>query len=70
VVQGLKKVADKYGVDLKFIAAVWTPPADMKWECSFSWAGDDKATRWASSNVSTKNGGTLNPGKYIDYANC
>lgn len=67
VVEGLKAKADKYGVDLKFIGSVWSPPADMKWECSFSWAGDPNATR-DPGTVSTKNGGTLDPNKYNEYA--
>ena len=67
VVTGLKAKADQYGVDLKYIVSVWSPPADMKWLCSFSWAGDESATRNAGS-VSTKNGGTLSPGKYSAYA--
>lgn len=67
VVQGLKAKADKYKVDLKFIATVWSPPADLKWLCNFTWAGDQNATRQAG-NVSTKNGGTLNPNKYTEYA--
>ncbi len=67
VVLGLKEKADKYKVDLKFIATVWSPPADLKWECSFTWAGDENAIRQAG-NVSTKNGGTLNPNKYTEYA--
>jgi glucuronoarabinoxylan endo-1,4-beta-xylanase len=67
VVLGLKAKADKYNVNLKFIATVWSPPADLKWECSFTWAGDPNATR-NPGNVSTKNGGTLNPDKYTEYA--
>jgi glucuronoarabinoxylan endo-1,4-beta-xylanase len=67
VVQGLKAKADKYGVTMKYIISVWSPPADMKWLCNFSWAGDANASRNAGT-VSTKNGGTLNPDKYIDYA--
>ena len=67
VVQALKAKADQYGVDLKFIVSVWSPPADMKWLCDFSWAGDANATRNQGS-VSTKNGGTLDPGKYEEYA--
>jgi len=67
VVQGLKANADKYKVDLKFIATVWSPPADLKWECNCTWAGDQNATRQAG-NVSTKNGGTLDPNKYNEYA--
>ncbi len=67
VVQGLKAKADKYKVKLKFIATVWSPPADLKWVCNFSWAGDVNATR-NEGTVSTKNGGTLNPNKYNEYA--
>lgn len=67
VVLGLKAKADKYKVDLKFIATVWSPPADLKWPCNMSWAGDANATRQAGA-VSTKNGGTLNPNKYSVYA--
>jgi glucuronoarabinoxylan endo-1,4-beta-xylanase len=67
VVQGLKTKADQYGVNLKFIISVWSPPADMKWLSGFSWAGDPNATRNAGT-VSTKNGGTLNPEKYNEYA--
>lgn len=67
VVMGLKAKADKYNVRLKFIATVWSPPADLKWECSFEWAGDKNATR-NPGNVSTKNGGTLNPYKYPEFA--
>lgn len=67
VVQGLKAKADQYGVNLKYILTVWSPPADMKWTCNFTWAGDANATRSAGT-VSTKNGGTLNPNMYTEYA--
>lgn len=67
VVQGLKAKADQFGVDLKYIVTVWSPPASMKWQCNFSWAGDANATRNAGE-VSTKNGGTLNPSMYTEYA--
>ena len=67
VVQGLKAKADKYNVKLKFIATVWSPPAELKWLCNFTWAGDENATRNAGV-VTTKNGGTLNPNKYAEYA--
>lgn len=67
VVKGLKAKADKYKVDLKFIASVWSPPAHLKWECNMSWAGDANATR-NPGNVTTKNGGTLNPNKYAEFA--
>lgn len=68
VVSGLKSVADKNNVKLKFVASVWSPPASMKWMSKFQWAGDAEATRWPDPNVSTKNGGTLNPNAYADYA--
>jgi len=68
VVEGLKAKADKYGVKLKFIFTVWSPPADLKWQSKFSWPGDVNATR-NEGLVSTRNGGTLNPNKYAEYAN-
>jgi len=68
VVEGLKAKADKYGVNLKFLFTVWSPPADLKWQSNFSWPGDPNATR-KEGPVSTKNGGTLNPNKYTEYAN-
>ena len=67
VVEGLKAKADKYNVNLKFIATVWSPPADLKWLATMTWAGDAAATRGPGA-VSTKNGGTLNPNKYPEYA--
>jgi O-glycosyl hydrolase len=67
VVQKLKAIADKHQVNLKFIATVWSPPAALKWVCHFTWPGDENATR-NEGPVSTKNGGTLNPDKYSDYA--
>lgn len=68
VVEGLKSEADKAGVDLKFLFTVWSPPADMKWQSNFSWPGDAAASR-SEGTVSTKNGGTLNPNKYTEFAN-
>jgi len=73
-VQNLKAKADQLGVNVKFIVTIWSPPAADKWWCSFSWAGDAAGKRGpggADTNFtwSTKNGGTLNPGKYTDYAN-
>jgi O-glycosyl hydrolase len=67
VVKGLKATADKHKVDLKFIATVWSPPADLKWEAKMNWVGDKDAVR-KEGKVSTKHGGTLNPGKYKEYA--
>ena len=40
----------------------------MKWAARFSWAGDEEATRWEDPAVTTKNGGTLNPNKYGEFA--
>ena len=68
VVAGLKAKADQHNVDLKFVATVWSPPADMKWAAQFAWAGDADATRWEDPTMTTKNGGTLNPNKYDEYA--
>lgn len=67
VVLGLKAAAAKHKVDLKFIATIWSPPADLKWEAKMKWVGDKDAVR-KEGVVSTKNGGTLNPGKYKEYA--
>lgn len=67
VVRGLKAKSDKLNVPLKFVATVWSPPAEMKWAANFSWAGDTEATRWENTDVTTKNGGTLSPEKYSDY---
>ena len=67
VVEGLKGKANKYNVDIKFIATVWSPPADLKWLASLTWAGDKDAKRWAG-DAKTINGGTLDPNKYAEYA--
>jgi O-glycosyl hydrolase len=67
VVEGLKAIADAHGVDLKFVFTVWSPPEDLKWQSSFTWPGDENATR-SDGSVSTKNGGTLNPDKYNEFA--
>ena len=68
VVRGMTAKADQYNVPLKFVATVWSPPADMKWAATFSWAGDEDAKRWKDPSVSTKNGGTLNPNMYSEFA--
>ena len=68
VVRGLKAKAAQHGVPLKFVATVWSPPADLKWASTFTWVGDDKAKRWEDPAASTKNGGTLNPNKYGEFA--
>lgn len=68
VVEGLKAIATANNVNLKFLATVWSPPADLKWTATLTWAGDANAVR-QSGVVSTKNGGTLSPEKYTEYAN-
>jgi O-glycosyl hydrolase len=70
-VQALKAKADALGVDLKIILTVWTPPGALKWQSSFTWAGDPNATRGPTAQgdfYSEKNGGTLNPNKYSAFA--
>lgn len=67
VVEGLKAIADANDVDLKFIFTVWSPPEDLKWQSSFTWPGDENATRTEGLQT-TKNGGTLNPNKYNEFA--
>ena len=67
VVEGLKTIANRNNVNLKFLATVWSPPADLKWTATLTWAGDLAATR-GPGPVSTRNGGTLNPNKYPEYA--
>lgn len=71
MVQALKSKADQYGVDMKVILSVWSPPGEFKWQSSMTWAGDENATRGPSSDgdyYSEKNGGTLNPNKYNEFA--
>lgn len=70
-VQALKAKADALGVDLKILLTVWTPPGAFKWQSSFTWAGDENATRGPTDQgdyYSEKNGGTLNPNKYNAFA--
>jgi len=67
-VQALKAKADAYRVPLKFINTIWSPPGEWKINCSMTWIGDTAATRGGAHN-STKNGGTLDPVHYTDYAN-
>lgn len=71
MVQALKAKADQYGVDMKFILTVWSPPGEFKWWSEMAWAGDENALRGPSGDGdywSEKNGGTLNPNKYDEYA--
>ncbi|HYG18499.1 MAG TPA: glycoside hydrolase family 30 beta sandwich domain-containing protein [Ohtaekwangia sp.] len=72
MIQALKAKADEHGVDLKVILTAWSPPGEFKWEIyNMAWAGDDAAERGPSDEGdywSEKNGGTLNPNKYDQYA--
>ncbi len=71
MVQALKAKADQYGVDLKMILTVWSPPGEFKWWSQMAWAGDVNAQRGPSGQGdywSEKNGGTLNPNRYNQFA--
>ena len=64
VVRGLKAKADQYGVNLKFIFTVWSPPSSMKVKV-------ENNTRLIGTPhpFGTKQGGALDPTKYGAYAN-
>ncbi|HEV7608135.1 MAG TPA: glycoside hydrolase family 30 beta sandwich domain-containing protein [Steroidobacteraceae bacterium] len=63
VVRGLKRKADQYGVNLKFIFTVWSPPASMKVQV------DDNTRLIGVPHPSgTKQGGALDPTKYGEFA--
>jgi glucuronoarabinoxylan endo-1,4-beta-xylanase len=69
--QALKAKADQFGVNLKIVLTVWSPPGSYKWWSQFSWPGDAAAQRGPSGEGdywSEKNGGTLNPNRYSQYA--
>lgn len=63
VVRGLKAKADQYGVDLKFIFTVWSPPSSMKVRV-------ENNTRLIGQPhpFGTKQGGALDPTKYGEFA--
>jgi glucuronoarabinoxylan endo-1,4-beta-xylanase len=63
VVQGLKRKADQYGVNLKFIFTVWSPPASMKVQVD-----DNTRLIGTPHPFGTKQGGALDPTRYADYA--
>lgn len=67
MVQALKAKADEYNVPLKVLLTIWSPPGEWKINCSMKWAGDQNAVR-GGAHPSTKNAGTLDPQRYIDYA--
>lgn len=68
LVKALHEKAKELSVPLKTILTVWSPPGEWKVQCEMKWAGDEKATRGGAHN-STKNGGTLDPNKYKQFAN-
>ena len=67
LVAAMKKKADDLGEPLKVILTVWSPPGEYKVTSSFGWIGD-VGTRGTTPTNNTKNGGTLNPLKYKEYA--
>jgi glucuronoarabinoxylan endo-1,4-beta-xylanase len=81
MVQALKAKADQYQVDIKIILTAWTPPGAFKWDSwGYTWPGDQNAKRgpgtsgdswpergdWAG--VNERKAGSLNPNKYIEFA--
>jgi len=63
VVQGLKRKADQYGVNLKFIFTVWSPPASMKVRVT-----NNTREIGVPHPFGTKQGGALDPTKYGEFA--
>ncbi|MBD0255361.1 MAG: RICIN domain-containing protein [Cytophagales bacterium] len=71
MVQALKAKADQYGVNLKMILTVWSPPGEFKWWSQMAWAGDANALRGPGGDGDywpERAGGTLNPNKYNQFA--
>lgn len=64
VVQGLKTKADQYGVDLKFVFTVWSPPSSMKVAVS-----NNTRQIGTPHPYGTKQGGALDPTKYAQFSN-
>ncbi|MDQ2657048.1 MAG: discoidin domain-containing protein, partial [Bacteroidota bacterium] len=64
VVQGLKSKADQYGVDLKFVFTVWSPPSSMKVAVS-----NNTRQIGTPHPYGTKQGGALDPTKYSQFSN-
>ncbi|HEU5138179.1 MAG TPA: hypothetical protein VFU13_23740 [Steroidobacteraceae bacterium] len=63
VVQGLKRKADQFGVNLKFIFTVWSPPASMKIRVT-----NNTREIGVPHPSGTKQGGALDPTRYADFA--
>lgn len=64
VVEGLNRIAKEYNVPLKFIFSIWSPPAHLK--CALD--ANNKPLSGTPHPQGTKNGGTLDPAKYTDFA--
>ncbi|HYG19871.1 MAG TPA: T9SS type A sorting domain-containing protein [Ohtaekwangia sp.] len=64
VVSALKAKADQYGVDLKFIFTVWSPPSSMKVAVS-----NNTRQIGTPHPFGTKQGGALDPTKYNLFSN-
>lgn len=65
VAEGLARIAAANRVPLKFIFTVWSPPADLK--CAVD--TNNNPLPGVPNPGGTKNGGTLDPGKYTEYGN-
>lgn len=65
VVEGLVKIATENRVPLKFIFTVWSPPADLK--CAVD--AQNEPISGTPHPGGTKNGGTLDPAKYVEFGN-
>ena len=63
VVQGLKRKADQYGVNLKFIFTVWSPPSSMKVRVT-----NNTREIGVPHPFGTKQGGALDPTQYGEFA--
>jgi glucuronoarabinoxylan endo-1,4-beta-xylanase len=72
VARALKERAALAGTNLKVILTAWTPPGNYKWMVTnFTWAGDPAAVRGPGPSGdywTERNGGTLNPNKYNEFA--
>jgi glucuronoarabinoxylan endo-1,4-beta-xylanase len=65
VAEGLSRIATANKVPLKFIFTIWSPPAEFK--CALS--TDNNPISGTPNPGGTKNGGTLDPKKYVEFGN-
>ena len=65
VVLVIKNKALQYGVPLKYIFTVWSPPSSMKCKIDPS----ENRLSGVPHNFGTKQGGALDPNKYTEFAN-